>query len=173
MTDKQMFFTPRLSGCTPEALDAIRPQLAQPKCEMPYTHSPGKTESGPHPSWWIQDFLNTTLGINRRKKTVESSPDGKDGGKAVHDPDPASSSGQIQLWQVNLLFLKTTTGILQNSWQFLLELLADPQANASWIAWEGTQGEFKLLDPDEVARKWGHRKAKPNMNYDKLSRALR
>lgn len=26
---------------------------------------------------------------------------------------------------------------------------------------------------DEVARKWGERKSKPNMNYDKLSRALR
>lgn len=57
--------------------------------------------------------------------------------------------------------------------QFLLELLADPQSNAAWITWEGSQGEFKLVDPDEVARKWGTRKAKPNMNYDKLSRALR
>ncbi|KAJ8253324.1 hypothetical protein GJAV_G00211640 [Gymnothorax javanicus] len=39
--------------------------------------------------------------------------------------------------------------------------------------WEGTNGEFKLIDPDEVARRWGERKSKPNMNYDKLSRALR
>ena len=30
-----------------------------------------------------------------------------------------------------------------------------------------------MADPDEVARKWGERKNKPNMNYDKLSRALR
>ena len=29
------------------------------------------------------------------------------------------------------------------------------------------------MDPDEVARRWGERKSKPNMNYDKLSRALR
>ena len=63
-------------------------------------------------------------------------------------------SGQIQLWQ------------------FLLELLSDG-SNASTITWEGTQGEFKLIDPDEVARRWGERKSKPNMNYDKLSRALR
>lgn len=66
----------------------------------------------------------------------------------------AQGSGQIQLWQ------------------FLLELLSDP-ANASVITWEGTTGEFKILDPDEVARRWGERKSKPNMNYDKLSRALR
>ncbi|KAI3353814.1 hypothetical protein L3Q82_005038 [Scortum barcoo] len=40
-------------------------------------------------------------------------------------------SGQIQLWQ------------------FLLELLSD-SANASCITWEGTNGEFKMTDPDEV-----------------------
>ena len=57
-------------------------------------------------------------------------------------------------------------------WQFLLELLSD-SANASCITWEGTNGEFKLVDPDETARRWGERKSKPNMNYDKLSRALR
>ncbi|XP_029927943.1 fli-1 proto-oncogene, ETS transcription factor-related sequence isoform X3 [Myripristis murdjan] len=63
-------------------------------------------------------------------------------------------SGQIQLWQ------------------FLLELLSDNN-NAGIITWEGTNGEFKMTDPDEVAKRWGERKSKPNMNYDKLSRALR
>nr|CAI5842297.1 unnamed protein product [Callosobruchus analis] len=57
-------------------------------------------------------------------------------------------------------------------WQFLLELLSD-SSNAAVIAWQGGDGEFRLTDPDEVARRWGERKAKPNMNYDKLSRALR
>ena len=66
----------------------------------------------------------------------------------------SQGSGQIQLWQ------------------FLLELLSD-SANATIISWEGTTGEFKLTDPDEVARRWGERKSKPNMNYDKMSRALR
>ena len=55
----------------------------------------------------------------------------------------------------------------------MLELLADSSANSNVIAWEGSNGEFKLIDPDEVARRWGERKSKPNMNYDKLSRALR
>ena len=53
-----------------------------------------------------------------------------------------------------------------------MELLSDT-SNTAIINWEGTNGEFKLTDPDEVARKWGERKSKPNMNYDKLSRALR
>ena len=63
-------------------------------------------------------------------------------------------SGQIQLWQ------------------FLLELLIS-RSNSHIIVWENTNSEFKILEPDEVARLWGERKTKPNMNYDKLSRALR
>ncbi|XP_065226060.1 transcriptional regulator ERG-like [Planococcus citri] len=75
-------------------------------------------------------------------------------GRLVAQSTATGGSGQIQLWQ------------------FLLELLAD-STNANCITWEGTNGEFKLTDPDEVARRWGERKSKPNMNYDKLSRALR
>ena len=43
------------------------------------------------------------------------------------------------------------------------------------IVWEGdpVNGEFKLREPDEVAKLWGDKKSKKNMNYDKLSRALR
>jgi len=67
---------------------------------------------------------------------------------------PAPSGGQIQLWQ------------------FLLELL-DDNTNSDILTWEGEKGEFRLIDPDDVARKWGERKNKQNMNYDKLSRALR
>lgn len=67
--------------------------------------SASPSASATHPSWWIQDFLHTTLGIARRKKGSPDSPDiNKDGGKSVQDPDPASTSGQIQLWQVDLLF---------------------------------------------------------------------
>ncbi|KAM4861977.1 ETS domain-containing protein Elk-4 isoform 1-T3 [Thomomys bottae] len=57
-------------------------------------------------------------------------------------------------------------------WQFLLQLLQEPQ-NKHMICWTSDNGEFKLLQAEEVARLWGIRKNKPNMNYDKLSRALR
>ncbi|CAF2458756.1 unnamed protein product [Rotaria sp. Silwood2] len=78
-----------------------------------------------------------------------------------------------EISKFNLLyFFLLGTGQIQ-LWQFLLELLADASANSNVIAWEGSNGEFKLIDPDEVARRWGERKSKPNMNYDKLSRALR
>lgn len=65
-----------------------------------------------------------------------------------------SNSGQIQLWQ------------------FLLELLTDKEHKDS-IQWVGTDGEFKLNQPEAVAQLWGARKNKPSMNYEKLSRALR
>lgn len=64
------------------------------------------------------------------------------------------NSGQIQLWQ------------------FLLELLTDREHRSS-IQWVGTEGEFKLTQPETVAHLWGARKNKPSMNYEKLSRALR
>lgn len=68
---------------------------------------------------------------------------------------PASgNNGQIQLWQ------------------FLLELLTDKDAR-DCISWVGEEGEFKLNQPELVAQKWGQRKNKPTMNYEKLSRALR
>ncbi|XP_024072425.1 ETS domain-containing protein Elk-4-like [Terrapene carolina triunguis] len=57
-------------------------------------------------------------------------------------------------------------------WQFLLQLLQEPQ-NKHIICWTSNDGEFKLLQAEEVARLWGIRKNKPSMNYDKLSRALR
>ncbi|XP_042617674.1 ETS domain-containing protein Elk-1-like [Cyprinus carpio] len=57
-------------------------------------------------------------------------------------------------------------------WQFLLNLL-DDQSQKHLISWTSGHGEFKLLDAEEVARLWGLRKNKTNMNYDKLSRALR
>uniref|UniRef100_A0A8C9R001 ETS transcription factor ELK1 n=1 Tax=Scleropages formosus TaxID=113540 RepID=A0A8C9R001_SCLFO len=57
-------------------------------------------------------------------------------------------------------------------WQFLLHLLEDG-SHRHLISWTSGDGEFKLLDAEEVARLWGLRKNKTNMNYDKLSRALR
>ncbi|XP_069804380.1 ETS translocation variant 2 [Dendropsophus ebraccatus] len=86
------------------------------------------------------------------RNTVKSDPYEVLGPTSSRLSNPGS--GQIQLWQ------------------FLLELLSD-SGNAGCIAWEGLNGEFKMTDPDEVARRWGERKSKPNMNYDKLSRALR
>lgn len=57
-------------------------------------------------------------------------------------------------------------------WQFLLELLTCRDYKTI-IHWVGSEGEFKLSNPEIVAQLWGERKNKPTMNYEKLSRALR
>ena len=58
-------------------------------------------------------------------------------------------------------------------WEFLLELLAEDSCRSliSWIRKE--RGEFKLKNPEEVAKRWGILKRKKGMNYEKLGRALR
>ncbi|XP_022251563.1 ETS domain-containing protein Elk-3-like isoform X2 [Limulus polyphemus] len=70
--------------------------------------------------------------------------------------------------------LSTVRGMETNVtlWQFLLELLLSNRYNHI-ITWMNNDGEFKLVNAEEVARLWGLRKNKNNMNYDKLSRALR
>lgn len=58
-------------------------------------------------------------------------------------------------------------------WQFLLELLLDPNSK-KLIKWTHDERfEFKLLNPHHIAIMWGKRKNKPSMNYEKLSRGLR
>ncbi|XP_048357888.1 retroviral integration site protein Fli-1 homolog isoform X1 [Sphaerodactylus townsendi] len=130
------------------------PPRAQVKSESPY-------EEIRRSNWSGGPISPAPKGSPPQIQNVGRTPDST---RVAPDPyqvlGPTSSrlanpgSGQIQLWQ------------------FLLELLSD-SSNASCITWEGTNGEFKMTDPDEVARRWGERKSKPNMNYDKLSRALR
>jgi len=91
--------------------------------------------------------------------------------RAAANAGSATFTADARSWTQLLEMFEAGSGQIQ-LWQFLLELLSD-LGNASCITWEGTTGEFKLTDPDEVARRWGERKSKPNMNYDKLSRALR
>lgn len=70
-----------------------------------------------------------------------------------------------------ILFMIGNNGQIQ-LWQFLLELLTDKE-HRDVIHWLGSEGEFKLHNPEMVAQLWGERKNKPTMNYEKLSRALR
>ena len=58
-------------------------------------------------------------------------------------------------------------------WEFLFELLADESCGSiiAWITEEN--GEFKLKNPEQVAKLWGAYKGVKAMNYEKLSRALR
>ena len=88
----------------------------------------------------------------------------------IEKKDPAVSEG-ASTNPAQLMAGYQGSGPIQ-LWQFLLELLTDKTCQ-SFISWTGDGWEFKLSDPDEVARRWGQRKNKPKMNYEKLSRGLR
>ena len=58
-------------------------------------------------------------------------------------------------------------------WQFLLYLLVQNK-HSNVIRWTSKQeGMFKVVDSEGLAKLWGRHKNRPEMNYDKLSRAMR
>uniref|UniRef100_A0A8D2J2Z3 ETS variant transcription factor 4 n=1 Tax=Varanus komodoensis TaxID=61221 RepID=A0A8D2J2Z3_VARKO len=95
-----------------------------------------------------------TLGKKFLEGWFSLSGDIKQEGGGFREGPPYQRRGSLQLWQ------------------FLVALLDDP-SNAHFIAWTGRGMEFKLIEPEEVARLWGIQKNRPAMNYDKLSRSLR
>ncbi|KAA3675630.1 uncharacterized protein DEA37_0001773 [Paragonimus westermani] len=138
-------------------------EFADPSKISPY--GVGETRRGKHPV--PSEFISTRFGGKSGKLSDGSIPflSGLEYGS------PSAQSKQALAAAVTGQWRPQCSGQIQ-LWQFLLELLSDSR-NIACITWEGTNGEFKLVDPDEVARRWGERKSKPNMNYDKLSRALR
>ncbi|XP_064208622.1 protein C-ets-1-like isoform X2 [Anguilla rostrata] len=104
---------------------------------------PAALNAGHKPKGTFKDYVRERADLNKDKPVIPAAA------LAGY-----TGSGPIQLWQ------------------FLLELLTDKSCQA-FISWTGDGWEFKLSDPDEVARRWGKRKNKPKMNYEKLSRGLR
>lgn len=103
------------------------------------------------------DHKNTSTSKRIKSSPTNSSLNSSTGGVgniSTSSGTRSGNNGQIQLWQ------------------FLLELLTDNECR-EFIQWVGTEGEFKLNNPEGVAQLWGLRKNKPTMNYEKLSRALR
>ncbi|KAH3798768.1 uncharacterized protein LOC127838420 [Dreissena polymorpha] len=145
------------------------------------------TPSGPHPQVYMHNSGGTCVtkndaGFGKCWPSPHSPTSGygspppvpglsKSGFESPHSAWRNTQDAYQILGPISARFSNSGSGQIQ-LWQFLLELLSDSR-NSQIITWEGTNGEFKLSDPDEVARKWGERKSKPNMNYDKLSRALR
>jgi len=58
--------------------------------------------------------------------------------------------------------------------QWIVSLLRDPQFNPTVITWIDEElGKFKIVNSQRYAELWGRVKGNPNMNYEKLSRAMR
>ncbi|KAK4309064.1 hypothetical protein Pmani_019322 [Petrolisthes manimaculis] len=66
---------------------------------------------------------------------------------------------------------KKKTGRL---WEFIRNLLLDPSTCPSLVRWENAEeGMFRFIQAEKVAQRWGDRKKNGDMNYEKLSRAMR
>ncbi|XP_038846268.1 ETS translocation variant 4-like isoform X1 [Salvelinus namaycush] len=119
-----------------------------PRCPSMYHHNEGY----PNPQHNNEGYL-----FENDSRVVPEKLEGEvkqEGGSVFREGAPYQRRGSLQLWQ------------------FLVALLDDP-GNAHFIAWTGRGMEFKLIEPEEVARLWGMQKNRPAMNYDKLSRSLR
>lgn len=57
-------------------------------------------------------------------------------------------------------------------WKFLLaELSAPNPVSIKWV--NKSEGTFRFMDTVEVSRRWGQKKQKADMNFEKLSRGIR
>ncbi|XP_054840053.1 ETS translocation variant 5 isoform X1 [Eublepharis macularius] len=124
-----------------------------PNCQSAYVRGGGGYFTNSHDGFSYEKdarlyFDDTCVVPERLEGKVKQEPPG------YREGPPYQRRGSLQLWQ------------------FLVTLLDDP-ANAHFIAWTGRGMEFKLIEPEEVARRWGIQKNRPAMNYDKLSRSLR
>ena len=59
-------------------------------------------------------------------------------------------------------------------WKFLYGLLEAPGQNYHLVRWVNKENHvFRVVDTAGLAHRWGQEKKNENMNYDKMSRALR
>ena len=56
--------------------------------------------------------------------------------------------------------------------EFILNMLSNPWFS-SIMSWEGINGQFTIIRPEQAAHLWGDRNGRRNMTYQKFSRALR
>ncbi|CAL4081538.1 unnamed protein product, partial [Meganyctiphanes norvegica] len=62
------------------------------------------------------------------------------------------------------------------AWEFLARLLKDPSTYGSLIRWENEEKMvFRLVNPNEIARRWGNRQVKNSKcrSYENFARSLR
>nr|CAD7400259.1 unnamed protein product [Timema cristinae] len=114
--------------------------------------------------------LRSRVGFEHPENEPDTSSK-RDSGPPSRPPSTSSVWGAGEMGATHGGGYQQRRGSLQ-LWQFLVALLDDP-SNSSCIAWTGRGMEFKLVEPEEVARRWGVQKNRPAMNYDKLSRSLR
>merc|ERR1711953_742394 len=84
---------------------------------------------------------------------------------------PNANKGQKK---INTSTVKETEARYGKLWEFIRDLLKNEKYNPKIIMWEDIErGEFRIVDSVLVAKLWATVKKNKNMNYEKLSRAMR
>lgn len=102
-----------------------------------------------------------------------SDPDQSSNEEEVVKPEPPKKRGpgRPRKPENELKKKRKKTGRL---WEFIRNLLLDPETCPSLVRWDDPeQGVFRFVQADKVAQRWGQRKQNRDMNYEKLSRAMR
>lgn len=90
------------------------------------------------------------------------------------DPMEEEEDEEEEEVEVPIIKAPSRPGTNIHLWQFVKELLMQPNLYGNYIHWiDRPKGIFKIVDSVKVATLWGKRKNRPAMNYDKLSRSLR
>ncbi|XP_075989692.1 uncharacterized protein LOC142985420 [Anticarsia gemmatalis] len=145
-TDYREHYTTQLHRCPP----------SYGKCTEEVTEEPRDREevssSAEHHQHWDEKLVSSSL-----CSSAAPAPSARNDAASPHQHVTTTHAGGGRRGALQL-------------WQFLVSLLAE---GARCVAWTGRGLEFKLHEPEEVARRWGAQKNRPAMNYDKLSRSLR
>jgi len=148
----------------------LRPQLKRQGSRMrrrPRRLSPDSTDSESDP-----DFDPEDLEVQPPRKKVA---------KKEHTSDYESEEFELEKTikrqrrpSRNPVPQQRKKGSKQKISGWIVSLLRSPETNPSVITWEDEpNGKFRVTDSARYAELWGEVKQNPNMNYEKLSRAMR
>ncbi|VEL37576.1 unnamed protein product [Protopolystoma xenopodis] len=167
---------------TSHAEPQVEPRHQPVSCESPGQLFLPVASSGAGSDAINRFFLRLArlLDTSERFDCCTAAPQSRDSNSATSVRPEAGGLGNDAIAAGNNVAAATHCSPIQ-LWQFLVEELVARRPQMSGrveterghIEWTGRGMEFRLTNPDEVARRWGARKNKPLMNYEKLSRGLR
>jgi len=146
--------------------DHLRPQRIR---RRPRAFSPDSTDSESDPDY---DPEEEEEEHPPRRKTVKKEITSDYESEEMESEKPLKKTSRRP--SKNPVPQQRKKGSKQKISSWIVSLLRNPETNPSVITWEDEpRGKFRVTDSVKYAELWGEVKRNPNMNYEKLSRAMR